>query len=40
MATENQISTANLRMLTAMLEHAELPVTPEVIERLERRSVA
>jgi hypothetical protein len=35
MSTENQVTNANLRMLTAVLEHAELPVTPEVIERIE-----
>ena len=36
MSTENQVTNANLRMLTSVLEHAELPVTPEVIERIER----
>jgi len=36
MSTENQVTNANLQMVTAVLEHAELPVTPEVIERIER----
>jgi hypothetical protein len=36
MSTENQVANANLRMLTAVLEHAELPLTPRVIEQIER----
>jgi hypothetical protein len=36
MSTENQVTNANLRMLTAVLEHTELPLTLEVIERIER----
>jgi hypothetical protein len=36
MSTENQVTNENLRMLTAVLEHAELPVTLDVIERIER----
>jgi hypothetical protein len=35
-STDSQVGSANLRMLTAVQEHAELPVAPEVIERLER----
>jgi hypothetical protein len=30
------VTNANLRMLTSVLERAELPGTPEVIERIER----
>ncbi len=36
MSTENQVTNANLRMLTAALEHADLPITPEVMQRIER----
>ena len=36
MSTENQVSNDNLRMLTAILEHADLPLTPEGIQRIER----
>jgi hypothetical protein len=36
MSTENQVSNENLRMLTAVLENAELPLTPEVVDRIAR----
>jgi hypothetical protein len=36
MSTENQVSNENLRTLTAVLEHAELPLTPKIIERISR----
>jgi hypothetical protein len=36
MSTENQVSNDNLRMLTAVLEHAELPLTPDLIQRIEK----
>ena len=36
MSTENQVSNENLRTLTAILEHAELPLTPKIIERISR----
>lgn len=36
MSTENQVSNANLRMLTAVLENAALPLTPEIIRRIEQ----
>jgi hypothetical protein len=36
MSTENQVSNENLRTLTAVLEHAALPLTPEVIGRIAR----
>jgi glutamate dehydrogenase/leucine dehydrogenase len=35
MSTENQVSNDNLRMLTAVLENAELPLTPERIDQIE-----
>ncbi len=35
MSTENQVSNENLLMLTAVLEHAKLPLTPEEIARIE-----
>jgi hypothetical protein len=35
MSTENQVSNDNLRMLTAVLENADLPLTPEAIKRIE-----
>jgi hypothetical protein len=34
MSTENQVSNENLRTLTAVLEHATLPLTPQVVERI------
>jgi hypothetical protein len=36
MSTENQVTNENLRTLTAVLERAELPLTPETIERIAR----
>ena len=36
MSTEMQVSNANLLMLAAVLEHAKLPMTPEIIARIER----
>ena len=36
MSTENQVSNDNLRVLTAVLENADLPLTPGVIERIKR----
>lgn len=36
MSTENQVTNANLRMLTAVLENAALPLTPEIIRRIEQ----
>ena len=36
MSTENQVSNDNLRTLTAVLEQAELPLTRELIERIEQ----
>jgi hypothetical protein len=33
MSTENQVSNQNLLMLTTVLEHAELPLTPEALAR-------
>jgi hypothetical protein len=36
MSTENPVSNENLCALTAVLEHAELPLTSEGIDRLER----
>ena len=36
MSTENLVSNENLLMLTSVLEHAELPLTKEKIERIER----
>jgi hypothetical protein len=35
MSTENQVSNENLLVLTAVLEHAELPLTPETIDQIE-----
>lgn len=34
MSTENQVSNQNLRTLTAVLEAAELPLTPEIVDRI------
>jgi hypothetical protein len=36
MSTENQVSNENLLALTAVLEHAELPLTPATIDRIAR----
>jgi len=36
MSTENQVSNENLLMLTSVLEHATLPLTPEKIDAIER----
>jgi hypothetical protein len=36
MSTENQVSNENLRMLTAVLEHAELPLSQEVVDRIQQ----
>jgi hypothetical protein len=36
MSTENQVSNENLLALTAVLEHASLPLTPEKIDEKER----
>ncbi|MBN1151677.1 MAG: hypothetical protein JXA58_00570 [Dehalococcoidia bacterium] len=36
MSTENQVSNENLEMLTSVLEHATLPLTPEKIDEIER----
>jgi hypothetical protein len=36
MSTENIVSNDNLRMLTAVLENAELPLTPDKIDQIER----
>ncbi len=36
MSTENQVSNENLLMLTTVLEHADLPLTREKIDRIER----
>jgi hypothetical protein len=36
MSTEGQVSNRNLRALTAVLEHAELPLTPAGIDRIEQ----
>jgi len=36
MSTENQVSNENLRALTAVLEHAELPLSQEVVDRIEQ----
>ena len=36
MSTENLVSNENLLMLTSVLENAELPLTEEVIDRIER----
>jgi hypothetical protein len=36
MSTENQVSNDNLRALTAVLEHAELPLSQEVVDRIQR----
>jgi hypothetical protein len=36
MSTEGQVSNENLRALTALLENARLPLTPDAIDRLER----
>ena len=35
-STENIVSNENLRMLTSMLEDAELPLTPEKVDRIEK----
>jgi len=35
MSTENQVSNENLLALTSVLEHAELPLTKEKIDRIE-----
>jgi hypothetical protein len=34
MSTENQVTNANLRALTAVLENAELPLTPQIVDRI------
>ena len=34
MSTENQVTNANLRALTAVLENAELPLTPKIVDRI------
>jgi hypothetical protein len=36
MSTENPVSNDNLRTLTAVLEDAELPLSPDTIDRIER----
>ena len=36
MSTENLVSNENLLMLTSILENAELPLTEEKIDRIER----
>ncbi len=36
MSTENQVSNDNLRMLTAVLENAELPLMPGIVDRIEK----
>ena len=36
MSTENLVSNENLRMLTSILEKAELPLTEEKIDKIER----
>jgi hypothetical protein len=36
MSTENQVSGENLLALTAVLENAQLPLSPEIIDRIER----
>lgn len=36
MSTENIVSNDNLRVLTSVLENAELPLTPESIDRIEK----
>jgi hypothetical protein len=36
MSTESPVSNENLRALTAVLENAELPLSPDVVERIER----
>ncbi len=36
MSTENIVSNDNLRMVTSVLENAELPLTPESIDRIEK----
>jgi hypothetical protein len=34
MSTENQVTNANLCALTAVLENAELPLTPKIVDRI------
>ena len=34
MSTENQVTNANLCALTAVLENAELPLTPQIVDRI------
>jgi hypothetical protein len=36
MSTENIVSNDNMRMVTSVLENAELPLTPESIDRIEK----
>ncbi len=35
-STENIVSNENLLMLTSVLENAELPLTPEKVDRIEK----
>ena len=39
MSTENLVSNENLLALTSVLEHAELPLTPELIEQIARHVI-
>jgi len=36
MSTENLVTNENLQRLTAVLENAALPLTPEKIDKIER----